>query len=326
MSIYVSLASMYDPELFYTLEDIFNNSDNPELISVGLVFTISEEYKQKTTKLIDDVKNKFKNNKLNIKILEGKENFKIGIGRNEAASMYNDEDYFLQIDSHTLLESGWDTQLVNLYNEALEETKNEKTILTSYLGHYWHTSKHGRFAGNRRTKYPIQIEGNRRIGYFENQQEKAFITCMPAFQDFSPSYITNKKFIPAIKFNAQFVFGNKNFAKNINLPITTIFWEEEIFQSITLFYDGFSFVFPNIDLKLMHFYHNNYIQNSLEMREMSSTDDIQVMRSMDDSYLDFLNSPVNLQKILLWEKYSFSSVYPRDFSIPYIPNSYRLNI
>lgn len=324
MSIYVSVASMYDPELVYTLDDIFNNSSNPKNIYVGLVFTVSDEYKEKTTKLINTVQDRFKSNNLKIKVIEGNENFKIGIGRNEAASMYNDEDYFLQIDSHTLLEPGWDTDLIDLYSEAIKETNNEKTILTSYLGHYWHSLKHGRFAGNRRAKYPVQVEGNRRIGYFENQQEKVFITCMPAFQDFNPEHITSKKFIPAIKFNAQFVFGNKDFAKNINLPRTTIFWEEEIFQSITLFFDGFSFVFPNVELKLMHFYQNNYIEHSLEMREKSSVDNIEVMMSMDRSYLDFINNPENLEKILLWEKYSFSSIYPRDFSVPYIPNSYRL--
>lgn len=324
MSIYVSVASMYDPELFYTLGDIFNNSDKPESIHVGLVFTISEEYKEKTLNLLDNIKKTFKNNNLKIKTIEGKENFKIGIGRNEAASMYSNEDYFLQIDSHTLLESGWDTQLIELYSEALIETKNEKTILTAYLGHYWNNSKHGRFAGSRQTRYPVQTEGNRHIGYFKDKQEKNFKTCIPAFQDFNPLSITNKKLIPSMKFNAQFVFGNKHFAKNINLPKSTIFWEEEIFQSITLLSDDFCFVFPNIELKLMHFYLNNYVEHSLEMREKSLLDDVEAMESMNKSYLDFLNNPKNLKKIQLWERYSFSSVFPRTFSVPYMPNSYKV--
>lgn len=326
MSIYVSIASLFDPELEYTLNDIFSNADNPDDIYIGLAITsVDDDVIDFMKDFYSYIEDKFKDNKkLQMKLIHGIENHKIGIGRNTAASMYSGQDYFLQIDSHSLLEKGWDTQLIDLHKKAVQETNNEKTVLTAYISGYWHTVD-GRVPSNGFTRYPIQCPGSRVSGY-GNEESK--ITIFPLMQDISlykelPE-LMNQAFIPSPKFNAQFAFGNKYFAENRGLGNDIIFWEEEIIQSIELFDMGFSLVFPNTRLKVMHFYVDNYnIPNSISKRQAPYRTTLNNVNLMCDNYKKYIDNPENAKKIREWEFYSGLSVYPINKEKRSIPNSYR---
>jgi len=337
MSIYVSIATLYDPELPFTLDEIYSKSDNPQDIYVGVALTIVDRTpKEIQNSFIKDISRiSSKNPNIHFSIFEGEENQGIGKGRNNAASMYNGQDYFLQIDAHTMFDFGWDTQLTDLYLKAVKETDNINVILTSYLGSYWHTKSDGRIQSNQDTWFSTQVIGSlfQAPKYYTNFQ--SFDTEIPKYRSepytsLNFEQYSDSLFSPATKFNAQFAFGNKEFAKDRSLPEHIIFWEEEPIQSIELFDRGFALVFPKTKLKLMHLYTTNYdLEDAYRGefdyfgREIPMDPFFKSLYIMKENFLNYINDEKNKNKIKKWEEYSGFSVRPSKTIRSAIPKSYK---
>jgi hypothetical protein len=323
MSIYISIPTFVDNQLEFTIKDAISMADNPNDISIGLCFMeINREteytnlfFNTKILPLIEDKRIRFKHFKV------GEYVPSVGFGRNAALSMYEGEDYILQIDSHTKFEKGWDSKIIKMFKEALEETQNEKTVLTAYLGDYTHTNKEGRSLNYNQpiAKYPIMLPD------FWNELP------IPKWGDFSlrqPPYMRDELYLPCIKFNAQFAFSNKLFYDEYGLPEDIIFWEEEIVQTMNLLYSGFSLVFPNQILPLTHLYFNdishdvndiNYRVSGANPRDL---DGKAYFEGVADSYNRFIEDPANVEKIKKFHKYT--RVHPKygAFKDGYIPKQY----
>lgn len=318
MSIFVSIPSLNDPELEYTIQDIIDNSDNFDQIHVGVACMTDIDF-------FNNIKNKFiQYNNIEIKYFDPLQNLGVGKGRNNAYSMYNNEDYLLQIDAHTKFEKGWDTFLIDLYQEALIETKNDKTVLTAYLGRYRHLSGIGRVKLDSMSCYPF---------YSTEKMTPALLiprwNTVP-FRDIplalkNTTDIFYKKFVPCTKFNANFAFGGKEFAKNTGLYIDAVFFDEEIIQSINLIYDGFDLVFPNVSLPLMHLYSQDIRNHDLGKRQLvgheHNKDDINV-KNTNASYLNFINDPNNLDKCKKYKEYADIDYMNGNSNLYYIPKNF----
>jgi hypothetical protein len=138
----------------------------------------------------------------------------------------------------------WDSELIRLHTEASGETRNKKTILTAYAGHYFLDKD-----GNRSTDFPEGLEQSQKFYYSLYAQFQRRYGVIPAASMMLPSMITDadRKFFPVSKFSANFAFGNKEFAKNLGLEKNSVFFEEEVIQSVNLLASGFSLVFPNVE-------------------------------------------------------------------------------
>jgi hypothetical protein len=241
-TIYVSLATMDDEETKVTIENIFNDALHPERIFIGLsCSTNDKKFYKEMLKLSKD-----KNIKLLYTKLK-KNNFKdygTGQARFKAHSMYDGQDYFLQCDSHTNFEPGWDETLINLFEEAKSTLNYDKIVLTAYLGLYeW---KHdGKEIHDSRARYPFYSKG-----FFSNDYVRW--TDLPLEDQYK------EKFYPCVKFNGNFAFGDKEFANNPGIYKDAHFYDEEIVQGINLKNNNFYMVFPNVNLPLTHLY-SNYI-------------------------------------------------------------------
>lgn len=242
-TIYVSLATMDDEETKVTIENIFNDATHPERVHIGL--SCSTKNKKFYKQMLNVAKGK------NVKVLYTKltknsfEDYGTGQARFKAHSMYGGQDYFLQCDSHTNFEPGWDETLINLYEEAKSLLNHDKIVLTAYLGLYeWRHD--GKAVLDSRSRYPFYS-----AGLFNN--EYARWKDLP-LSDFGYT----DKFYPCVKFNGNFAFGGKEFAENPGIYKDAHFYDEEIVQSINLKNNDFYMVFPNINLPVTHLY-SNYI-------------------------------------------------------------------
>ena len=123
MSIYISIPTLYDNQIEYTVKEAISCADNPDDITIGLVLLETDDkdgglkfdyfYETKIKPLLEYPQVKFK------RYFHGEYEISVGFGRDEAMSMYTDEDYILQVDSHTLFEKHWDTTLINIYKKVL---------------------------------------------------------------------------------------------------------------------------------------------------------------------------------------------------------------
>lgn len=127
--IFISIASYRDPELLKTIEDCISKSKSPE----NLVFGISRQFHPDDK--FDDL-TQYKNLK-NFKIIETNSKDSLGVchARSKIQSLYSNEEYYLQLDSHHRFEKNWDFTLKK-YLKSLTTSKCNKPILSSYLPSY----------------------------------------------------------------------------------------------------------------------------------------------------------------------------------------------
>jgi hypothetical protein len=120
--IFINIAAYRDPLLVRTLHQALDNADNPEL----LVFGIGMQYEKAIYPTLSFVP------KEQLKIIDYDIQNRPGVTkiRYEITSfLYNQEKYFLMIDSHSKFEKGWDT-----YLKKSLDSLGTRTIITG-LGH-----------------------------------------------------------------------------------------------------------------------------------------------------------------------------------------------
>jgi hypothetical protein len=290
--IYVAIPSLYDTELERTIDDALAKAEHPSRVFLGVAI------QDANSKLFKKIHKKFKdvgNVRLSVSKINPSKNLDdlgVGAGRALSHELYKGEDYVLQIDSHTMFEQNWDTELIKLHFEASQETRNRKTILTAYAGHYFLDEN-----GDRTTKFPEGLEESQKFFYSLYAQFQRRYGVIPAASMVIPSTITasTRKFFPASKFSANFAFGNKEFAKNLGLEKNSVFFEEEVIQSVNLLSSGFSLVFPNVESAIIR--HLYSIQGAKVSSRKASSDYVskglerELNLKQQNVYLSFLANP-----------------------------------
>jgi hypothetical protein len=322
-TIYVAIPCLEDLEIFETLKDIYTLAKNPQNIHVGVAAICSKKLFKKIKKL------KYPNFSIGYFSPEDKNNLGVGKGRKFSYSFYNDEDYFLQIDSHTMFDKNWDEMLINMYEDAKVKNNLENFILTSGVPSYCYTG-----FPQRRKKFTNKSEYHT----FYNKEyhpfgEKFIVNLIPKWND---SYLEEypeeyrlkdftKSFYPSLKFCAAFAFGTKNFAKNNGLEESSIFWEEEIFQTINLLDLGIALVYPYPTIPLYHL-QAKHQKRGKERKNLSNYlgpgSNRYLWDVISENYLKYINDPNNKNKIDYFEKYSNIDVRLGPKKPFYIPESY----
>lgn len=311
--IFISIASLDDEELFETVDSAFQNASGEFELSVGIGLLYSA---RSTLSAAKKIKKKYKG----VRLLAKKYNpllLGVGLGRQRAASLYQDEDFFLQIDSHTFLDKNWDRIFVDTFNDAVSLIGDDLVVLTAIPGAYQNEPFKHVVHELRWTRYP---------GYIPNE---LFYNKVPKWNDFQiirDNYNT-ERLIPAVKANAAFMFGNKRFAQNTGLEPGSIFFDEEILYSINLVGSGFAMVFPNIEEFPIYHLDNVYESYGHERKMMSGYDinETDIANLASSHYESFINSINNNEACKKYEEYAKIDLrlgYSGQ-QIPYIPTKFR---
>ncbi len=123
--IFVSIASYCDSQIFDTIKNIFEEATDPSRVYIGLHLQDTEETYNKLKAL------NYKN--LRIKYTPKEQTKGVVWARNRIKEeLLTNEEYFLQIDSHSRVKQNWDSILITQYN-SIEEPK---VIITTYPNHF----------------------------------------------------------------------------------------------------------------------------------------------------------------------------------------------
>lgn len=253
--IFVAFPAMDDPEMLATAINAFRSAKYPERIYLGIAVqsvkkSLFRRVNRKFKEFIDEPN--LGNIRTSFTRITSRNFFdKAGVGRGRqlAWDLYQGEEYALQVDAHTWFGQDWDEHLIELHTQAKEFTGLDKVVLTAYAGMYSYVD-----AGKRE---PLDNEkGVFRYPYFVH--DSRFSQFVPNWLDESISDAGKYRFLPCVKFNANFSFGDKQFAENNGLLKHGIFWEEEVAQSVNLFDSGFALVFPVVSFPIIcHLYGAN---------------------------------------------------------------------
>ncbi len=121
--IFISLASYLDPMLFFTLNDAFSKATRPELLRFAVVDQNRASQREQIAALpfAQQVRYLF---------IDVQDTLGVSWARNQAFSLYDGEQYLLQIDSHMCFEPGWDESLRRQHSQLL--ARSAKPILSTY--------------------------------------------------------------------------------------------------------------------------------------------------------------------------------------------------
>lgn len=121
--IFISVAAYLDPMLFFTLNDALTKAAQPLLLSFGVVDQHVEDQRASISSLPYARQVRYVH-------VHPEDTLGVSWARNTAFSLYDNEAFLLQVDSHTLFEKGWDNQL-RAQHAALRE-RSAKPIVSTY--------------------------------------------------------------------------------------------------------------------------------------------------------------------------------------------------
>lgn len=108
-SIFVNIASFRDDQLVRTVKSCLDNAKYPENIRIGICW----QYDENEDTSIFDNDSRIKSHKIYWKDVSGSVCWARHLIQEK---FFNDEDFYMQVDSHTIFAKNWDELLINMYN------------------------------------------------------------------------------------------------------------------------------------------------------------------------------------------------------------------
>jgi hypothetical protein len=231
--IFVQIASYRDPQLIPTIEDMLERAKYPENLTFGICWQYDET--EDITRFDND--DRFRISKHHYTESEG-----LGWARAITNSLYDDEEYTLQIDSHHRFVMGWDEIVLEDFNQALEESK--KPIITTYCTPFDPT-----------TERPTWELIPCLMSQYEFSADKLLMSMPWYIQD----YKQRKKVIKARTISGHFFFTWGNFIKEVPYDPDIYFggYTEETTLSVRAFTHGWDMYSP-YRMVMWHEYSRSY--------------------------------------------------------------------
>lgn len=244
-SIFVSIASYRDSELIPTLHDIINTAQRPENLSIAIFWQDDNDINTFLNQGMQLIESKthlgyplhqlaYQHATIWVLSVHYYESRGACWARHMAESLFQDEAYFLQIDSHCRFIQHWDHEMVTMLNSL--RNKSPKPILSSY---------------------PPGYEPG------EDEKRKDYVSRL-IFNTFSPEGMVQMMSTPLMEnaparcgyLAAGFVFSDGNFIREVPNDPDIFFLGEEIAMAARAFTHGYDTYAPH-KILLWHFYTRN---------------------------------------------------------------------
>lgn len=231
--IFIQIASYRDPQLVPTIEDMINKAKNPE----NLVFGLCWQYDETEPVDMFDDNPQFRVSKHHYSNSQG-----LGWARHITNTLYEDEEYTLQIDSHHRFVQDWDVIVLEDYKQAL--TIAPKPIITTYCAPFDPNS-------DETTWNPVPCL----MSQYEFSGDRLLMSMPWYIQD----YKTKTEVIRSRTISGHFYFTSGNFVKEVPYDPDIYFggYTEETTLSVRAFTNGYDFFSPYRTV-MWHEYTRNY--------------------------------------------------------------------
>jgi hypothetical protein len=246
--IFVSIASYCDSRITDTLKSIYSEASDKTRIVVGL-------HLQDTQEAYDEL---LKFNYPNLKIkFTLKENTKgVVWARNKIREeLYQGEEYFLQIDSHSRVKKNWDAILINQYNSI----EHPKVVITTYPNHFDMPDLEKNYL-NLPYNTPLRIRQ-----FLDNhnlKDNRVRSENLPSLQDYE---VKETRWA-----GAGFLFTQKQWVNEVTMPDEIIFNGEEDFLTFGSYLKGWNLFVPS-EATVWHNYEYRLSEDEKPYREHNNS-------------------------------------------------------
>lgn len=269
-SIFVQIASYHDFELGKTILHALKQKSGKHEIHFG-VFNCYYNENEIYIPKVD-----------NLRIIEKKAPEGIGVGRsrNLANSLYDGEDYYFQIDSHTRFQPEWDEFLVSEIIKY-QWCGVEKPLLTTYPGTYRY---------NDNLEEVIDWGDNINIIYFGDTPEEFTRNLIPGQRAVGPAGVVTQKSISAGSVFTVGDYGSMDFNDKI------AFWGEEIYVAAKAWTSGFDLLVPSRQ-PIFHLYYDHDHPMQRSWRRHIWRDFPEIFSEMDKKSRDEIKMIFTTEKV-----------------------------
>lgn len=222
-TIFIQIASYRDPQLLPTIKDILDKAKYPDNLRIGISWQHSE---QDSWDKLDEY---LKDPRFRIIDIPYTESQGVCWARNKVQSLYKDEKYTLQLDSHHRFVQDWDTQLIEML-EGLQKEGHSKPLITSYIPSFDPDNDPGA-----RVQEPWKMNFDRFI-------PEGAVFFLPASFD---SWEDKTKPLPGRFYSAHFAFTIGEFCKEVPHDPNYYFHGEEISIAVRAFTHGYDIFHPH---------------------------------------------------------------------------------
>lgn len=226
--IFVSIASYRDPELLPTLRDLFVKAKNPELLRVGICWQKSED---------ESIEEFLYNDNVRLYTCPWERSKGACWARHVIQKhLYDNEEYYFQLDSHHRFLQNWDAHLKVLHKEA--ENNHSKPIIGTYGTTYFPDKPDA----------PLLNEPYR-IHLFDTFTEDGDIISRPQpIINHLDLKKNNTNLIPARCLSGHFIFAKGDFCKECIYDPNLYFRGEEITLSARAYTHGYDMFHPTYSI------------------------------------------------------------------------------
>ncbi len=126
-TIFVQIPSYRDPECQWTIKDLFEKAKHPKQVFVGVCWQYDAELDQACFEIASPNPTNTSNLLFSVERSRG-----IGWARWQAQKLYDDEDYFLMIDSHMRFVEHWDSKMIAEFGRC----ESDKPFISCYPPSY----------------------------------------------------------------------------------------------------------------------------------------------------------------------------------------------
>jgi Rps23 Pro-64 3,4-dihydroxylase Tpa1-like proline 4-hydroxylase/peroxiredoxin/GT2 family glycosyltransferase len=246
--IFVNLASFRDPEINATVQAMFSQAEYPDRVFAGVCLQIDEKQDRHCTINIRRPR------QMRIKQYSHTESKGANWARAQAQSLWQGEEYVLQIDSHMRFAKGWDSKLIDM----LESCPSDKPVISTYVPRYvppdtlMHPEGHlmrirlmgfvndGRPQLMHLSKIPVPVTEKERMGLYP-----------------SPFYIAN------------FMFCRAQTTQELPFDPYIKFWGDEMTYSARLWTHGYD-VFQTSENVIWHYWRRDELARIQPYRRIDS--------------------------------------------------------
>lgn len=230
--IFISVASYQDPLLWWTVKDCYKKAKHPENLVFGIVDqgTFPAYRHLEKTGFAQQIRYVF------VPAIDAR-----GVcwARHVAQTLYEGEDYFLQIDSHMWFEQDWDEYCIQLMQDSVEN--NPKRIYTGLSRGFEIVDGVPRptFGGD-----DIAFQAVKRGVCLDKDNPHLW---------FDTIYVRSEFPVPAIHTHTGFIFTLGRFCHDIPYDPLLYFYGEEQNICVRAFTSGYDIYHP-VKIPMRHFY------------------------------------------------------------------------
>lgn len=233
LKIFISVAAYLDPMLFFTLNDALTKAAQPLLLSFGVVDQHVEDQRASISSLPYRRQVRYVH-------VHPEDTLGVSWARSTAFSLYDNEAFLLQVDSHTLFEKGWDDQL--RAQHAALCGRSAKPIISTYP--YRFDMVDG---------VPQYTPGEGKTALVLRPHPEKTLTADDAVMRFQGRHLFTGQPVMGCHISAGFLFAAGNFVEEVPYDPYLYFHGEEQSLAVRAFTRGWD-IFHPLAVPLYHLY------------------------------------------------------------------------